>query len=159
MTAFSSTVNKNQSSVSHPGHHFHIYAAKDDAADQEIASRLFKTAKSLRRVTSSSSIFNTQPVGPHLYPQGRISVSDEDKEEFIKWFKDNSEDRSILCHPKATVFCAQGDKKVPDEIPDHLTIEQYANGKAMWIGTPLHLDLEKLDNPYKRSLVAPFDPK
>lgn len=145
------------SSTKHPGYHFHIYGKLNDQCDQAVATHIFETAKTLKGVTSSSNLFILNPVGPHNYSQGRISVREEDKSDFTRWFQSHAIDRSILCHPKATVFGAQDGQEVPDEIPDHVTKTQSAAGKAEWIGEPLPLNLEKLGNPFKRSLQAPFD--
>lgn len=67
-----------------------------------------------------------EPVGPHTKPQFRALVPDHEAWRLVSWLAFYRRDLSVLVHP-----CTG------DELRAH-------RDQALWLGTPVPLDLEKL---------------
>lgn len=103
-------------------YHVHVYY---DAASRERAIAL-RTQIGERFKVEIGRLFD-QAVGPHPCAQYEIGVFGDELARLMPWLMLNHQGLSIMLHPNTDL-----------EREDH-------RGSAMWLGTPLPLFLDKLD--------------
>ncbi|TPX55690.1 hypothetical protein PhCBS80983_g05109 [Powellomyces hirtus] len=110
--------------------HFHVYFMQDNVESKakalELHAELERKTKSGDFVAVPLKTINFVPRGPHLIGSFETWVPIEYFATLYQWFLLNRQGLSILVHPLTR-----------EEVRDH-------SERAVWMGTPLPLDLSKL---------------
>ena len=105
--------------------HAHIYY---ESSSRPQAVKLQEQAqKELADCTLGISRLIDRAVGPHPVPMFEINFLEDQLAQVFLWIHKNRGELSVLIH-----------RDVKPEIPEH-------TNRATWLGTPLKLDLTKLD--------------
>ncbi len=106
------------------GYHAHIYY---DGETKPLAARLRERISAL--FTVELGRWHDKPVGPHPISMYQVAFAVAEFPRLVPWLMLNRQGLSVLVHPRTG-----------DDYEDHARF-------ALWLGTPLPLDLEKLRDP------------
>jgi len=103
------------------GYHAHVYY---DASTKPVAERLRNTIVASFAVRPGA--FSDEPRGPHPVPQFNVIFEAPEFQKIVPWLMLNREDLNVLVHPLTD-----------SNYDDHTKY-------ALWLGTPVPLNLERL---------------
>jgi DOPA 4,5-dioxygenase len=112
------------------GYHAHVYF---DAATRPVAERLRDTLVDLFAVEPGA--FADEPRGPHPIPQFNVIFEIPEFQNIVPWLMLNRQGLDVLVHPLTE-----------SNYDDHTR-------NALWLGTPVALELERLSANLPENLL------